>query len=51
MTRDRCINLAEKPLVVSDISELTPVNVRSMSHLLESKVRLQLLFLNPKVQG
>lgn len=46
----RSINLAAKPLVVSVLSEVTLGNVRSMSHLLESKVRLQ-LFLNPQLQS
>lgn len=45
----RSINLAAKPLVVSDISEVSLGNVRSLGHLLESKVRLQLFNLNPQV--
>jgi hypothetical protein len=44
----RSINLAAKPLVVSDISEVSLGNVRSLGHLLESKVRL-LFNLNPQV--
>lgn len=42
------INVAEKPLVISDLSEVSLGNVLSMSHLLESKVRLQLFNLNPQ---
>lgn len=45
----RSINLAAKPLVVSDISEVSLGNVLSISHLLESKVRLQLFNLNPQI--
>ena len=44
----RLIDRAPKPLVVSDISEVTLGNILSMSHLLEPKVRLQLVLLDPK---
>ena len=42
---------APKPLVVSDISEVSLGNILSMSHLLEPKVRLQLVLLDPEVRS
>jgi len=47
----RRIDRAPKPLVVSDISEVTLGNILSMSHLLEPKVRLQLVLLDPKARS
>ena len=47
----RTVNQSVKPLVVSDISEVSLGNLLSISHLLEPKVRLQLLLLNPKVRS
>ena len=47
----RRIGRAPKPLVVSDISEVTLGNILSMSHLLEPKVRLQLVLLDPKARS
>ena len=45
------IDRAPKPLVVSDISEVSLGNILSMSHLLEPKVRLQLVLLDPKARS
>jgi len=42
----RRIDRAPQPLVVSDISEVSLENILSMSHLLEPKVRLQLVLLD-----
>jgi uncharacterized membrane protein len=47
----RRIDRAPKPLVVSDISEVSLGNILSMSHLLEPKVRLQLVLLDPKARS
>jgi len=47
----RTVNQAAKPLVVSDISEVSLGNILSVGHLLEPKVRLQLLLLDPKVRS
>jgi uncharacterized membrane protein len=47
----RRIDRAPKPLVVSDISDVTLGNILSMSHLLEPKVRLQLVLLDPKARS
>jgi uncharacterized membrane protein len=47
----RLIDGAPKPLVVSDISDVTLGNILSMSHLLEPKVRLQLVLLDPKARS
>jgi len=47
----RRILRAPQPLVVSDISEVSLGNIRSMSHLLEPKVRLQLVLLDPKARS
>jgi uncharacterized membrane protein len=44
----RTANQAVHPLVAIDISEVSLGNVISLSYLLEPKVRLQLLFFNPK---
>ncbi|TAF53202.1 MAG: hypothetical protein EAZ60_21015 [Oscillatoriales cyanobacterium] len=44
----RRIDRAPKPLVVSDISEVTLGNILSMSHLLEPKVMLQLVLIDPQ---
>jgi uncharacterized membrane protein len=43
----RRIDRAPRPLVVSDISEVSLGNILSMSHLLEPKVMLQLVLLDP----
>ena len=40
-----------RPLVVSDISEVSLGNILSMSHLLEPKVRLQLVLLDPEARS
>ncbi len=42
----RRLDRTTKPLVVSDISEVSLGNILSMSHLLEPKVRLQLVLLD-----
>jgi uncharacterized membrane protein len=47
----RTINQSVKPLVISDISEVTLGNILSMGHLLEPKVHLQLLLLDPTVRS
>jgi uncharacterized membrane protein len=47
----RRILRAPQPLVVSDISEVSLGNILSMSHLLEPKVRLQLVLLDPKARS
>lgn len=47
----RTVNQSAKPLLVTDISEVNLGNVLSMSHLLEPKVRLQLLLLDPQVRS
>ena len=47
----RRIDRAPKPLVVSDISEVSLGNILSMSHLLEPKVRLQLVLLDPEARS
>lgn len=44
----RRIDRVPKPLVVSDISEVTLGNILSMSHLLEPKVMWQLVLLDPQ---
>jgi uncharacterized membrane protein len=44
----RRIDRAPQPLVVSDLSEVSLGNILSMSHLLEPKVRLQLVLLDPE---
>ncbi|MEO6862168.1 MAG: hypothetical protein ABI180_11670 [Microcoleus sp.] len=44
----RRIDRAPKPLVVSNISEVTLGNILSMSHLLQPKVMLQLVLLDPE---
>ena len=46
----RRIDRAPQPLVVSDISEVSLRNILSMSHLLEPKVRLQLVLLDPEAR-
>ena len=46
----RRIDRAPKPLLVSDISEVSLGNILSMSHLLEPKVRLQLVLLDPEAR-
>ena len=46
----RRIDRAQKPLLVSDISEVSLGNILSMSHLLEPKVRLQLVLLDPEAR-
>ena len=48
---DRRIDRAPQPLVVSDISEVSLRNILSMSHLLEPKVRLQLVLLDPEARS
>ncbi|MEG3956640.1 hypothetical protein [Microcoleus sp. herbarium2] len=47
----RRIDRARKPLVVSHISEVSLGNILSMSHLLEPKVRLQLMLLDPEARS
>jgi len=47
----RRIDRAPQPLVVSDISEVCLGNILSMSHLLEPKVRLQLVLLDPEARS
>lgn len=47
----RKIDRAPKPLVVSDISEVSLGNILSISHLLEPKVRLQLVLLDPQARS
>ncbi|MEG4573034.1 hypothetical protein QUA56_10110 [Microcoleus sp. N3A4] len=47
----RRIDRAAKPLVVSDISEVSLGNILSTSHLLEPKVRLQLVLLYPEARS
>ncbi|MEG4206432.1 hypothetical protein QUA20_21205 [Microcoleus sp. Pol7_A1] len=47
----RRIDRTPKPLVVSDISEVSVGNILSMSHLLAPKVRLQLVLLDPEAQS
>ena len=39
-------SIAPKPLVVSDISEVSLGNILSMSHLLQPKIRLQLVLID-----
>jgi uncharacterized membrane protein len=47
----RRIDRAPQPLVVSDISEVSLGNILSMSPLLEPKVRLQLVLLDPEARS
>jgi uncharacterized membrane protein len=47
----RRIDRAPQPLVVSDISEVSLGNILSISHLLEPKVRLQLVLLDPEARS
>jgi len=47
----RMIDQAPKPLVVSDMSEVSLGNILAMSHLLEPKVRLQLVLLDPEARS
>ena len=45
------IDRAPQPLVVSDVSEVSLGNILSMSHLLEPKVRLQLVLLDREARS
>lgn len=47
----RSIDRAPQPLVVSEISEVSLGNILSMSHLLEPKVRLQLVLLDSEARS
>lgn len=47
----RRIDRVPQPLVVSDISEVSLGNILSMSHLLEPKVRLQFVLLDPEARS
>ena len=47
----RRIDRATKPLVVSDLSEVSLGNILSMSHLLAPKVMLQLVLLDPQARS
>ncbi|MGL5064870.1 MAG: glycosyltransferase family 39 protein [Microcoleus sp.] len=47
----RTVNQSAEPLLLSDISEVSLGNILSMSHLLEPKVKLQLMLLDPKVRS
>ena len=47
----RRIDRAPQLLVVSDISEVSLGNILSMSHVLEPKVRLQLVLLDPEARS
>jgi len=47
----RRIDRTPQPLVVSDSSEVSLGNILSMSHLLEPKVRLQLVLLDPEARS